>query len=157
MAGRRDIAEREVMMLNARWAHAEEAGDVGLLNTLLDDDFVAVGPTGSILDKSQWLARHESGMLRNHSFTVSDPTVRIVGNAAFVVESADQHATFGGDLACGRFRMTGIFERRRERWRLVALHLSAHAHHDVIKSRPRRPIPAARQRTPKAELQARSA
>src|SRR5439155_22876589 len=42
----------------ARWAAAEQRGDVAALDGCLAEDFVGVGPLGFTLARPDWLARH---------------------------------------------------------------------------------------------------
>ena len=46
----------------AAWTAAERDGDAAALDTLLTDEFTAVGPLGFILPKQAWLARHRPGV-----------------------------------------------------------------------------------------------
>ena len=43
-----------------RWAEAEVAQDVTVLDSLAHKDFILVGPLGFILDKTQWLDRYRN-------------------------------------------------------------------------------------------------
>ena len=67
------------------WARAELDGDVGSLEEVLADDFVAVGPRGFVLTREQWIARHETGSLRYRSFGLDEAEVRTYEDAAILV------------------------------------------------------------------------
>jgi ketosteroid isomerase-like protein len=75
----------ETSELAEDWARAELDGDVSSLGEILSDDFVAVGPRGFMLTKVQWIARHETGILRYGSFGLDEMQVRGFGHAAIVV------------------------------------------------------------------------
>ena len=77
-----------------------------------------------MLTKEQWLARYQSGDLRQDSFTWDDVRLRIYGDAAVATGRQTQQGTFQGHDIAGQFRVTQVFVRQGERWRLAALHLS---------------------------------
>ena len=52
---------REITDLLDRWSQAELNADVAALDAWLDRDFVAGGPLGFVLNKTEWLDRHRSG------------------------------------------------------------------------------------------------
>lgn len=49
--------------LGGDWAAADMRGDTSFLESVLADDFIAVGPRGFMLTKEQWLSHHASGSL----------------------------------------------------------------------------------------------
>ncbi|MEV8630061.1 nuclear transport factor 2 family protein [Streptosporangium sp. NPDC051023] len=116
--------ERDVLELVGHWAAAEGAGDAVALDGLLAADFVAVGPRGFVLEKEQWLARYRTDALRNTAFRFEHPQVRDYGDTAVVVGTQIQEATFQGNDAGGRFRVTLVAVRHGERWLVAGAHLS---------------------------------
>jgi uncharacterized protein (TIGR02246 family) len=115
---------QEVLELGQRWAEAELRADVATLDSLLDEEFVAVGPRGFVLTKDQWLERYRTGDLENTSFELKDPSVRQFGDTAVVVGSQIQQATHKGRDTSGRFTVTLVAVRRDDRWLIVALQMS---------------------------------
>jgi ketosteroid isomerase-like protein len=112
----------EVLDLVRRWAAAEEKNDAGLLDGLLADDFVGVGPFGFVLPRQQWLVRFDNG-LENRAFAVEDPQVRDYGTAAVVVGVQAQETSFQGNDNSGRFRLTLVAVRPADRWLVVGVHI----------------------------------
>jgi uncharacterized protein (TIGR02246 family) len=112
----------EVLDLVRRWAAAEQQNDAGLLEGLLADDFVGVGPAGFVLGRQQWLARFGNG-LENRAFAVEDPQVRDYGTAAVVVGVQAQETSFQGNDNSGRFRLTLIAVRPTDRWLVAGVHI----------------------------------
>lgn len=107
------------------WAAAERDGDTATLDTLLTDDFTAVGPLGFILPRQAWLARHRpDGGLRYDSFTLTEVQTRLLGDVAVVTARNDQPGTFQGNPIPEAVRATLILARGDGRWRLAAAHLS---------------------------------
>ena len=116
--------ESRLKELGAQWAHAELRGDTTVLESILADDFVAVGPRGFVLDKEQYLEPRRSGDLRIEAFAWSDVTVREYGAAAIAVGIQTQQAAYRGQDASGRFRVTHVAVRKAGRWQVVGLHIS---------------------------------
>lgn len=115
-------ASPEILDLVHRWADAEQGNDPGLLDGLLTDDFVGVGPVGFVITRDVWLGRFERG-LDNHAFRVADPQVRDYGNAAVVVGVLDQETLVKGTDSSGRFRVTLVAVRPGESWLIANVHL----------------------------------
>jgi ketosteroid isomerase-like protein len=114
--------------LGEEWAAAELRGDTAALERVLADDFVAVGPLGFMLDKEQWLSRHDSGNLTYESFEWDEVSVRVHGNAAVMIGRETARGRYeDGDVRReidDQFRVTLVFVEEQGRWLLLGLHLS---------------------------------
>ena len=80
----------------SEWASAERAGDTAKLETLLTEDFTAVGPLGFILPRQGWLARHRDGDLTYQTFTVDEIQARLLGEAAVVTARNNTRGSYRG-------------------------------------------------------------
>jgi ketosteroid isomerase-like protein len=118
------MSQDQIVDLGQRWAEAELGGDAEILESLLDADFVCVGPLGFILNKEQYVAGRRSGDLKQEAFSWQDVRVRVYGDAAIAVGSQVQKATFQGHDASGQFRATQVYVRKGHSWALASLHLS---------------------------------
>lgn len=105
-----------------RWAAAEQHNDAEGLDAVLADDFVGVGPFGFVLNREQWLKRFGDG-LENRAFAVEDPQVREYGAAAVVVGVLAQQTSFQGRDNSGRFRLTLVAVRPKDRWLIANVHI----------------------------------
>jgi ketosteroid isomerase-like protein len=114
----------ELEELGRRWAEAELARDLTVLDDLAHEDFILVGPLGFVIDKTQWLDRYRSGDLVTSSLQWRDTKARIFGDCAVVVGVHDQEAAYRGRPNNGQFRATHILVREGGTWRLVGMHLS---------------------------------
>jgi ketosteroid isomerase-like protein len=120
----RDHAEQQVARLADAWAAAEVRADTAFLERTLADDFIGVGPLGFMLNKQEWLARHQSGDLKYDALDLDEVTVRVYGEAAIVIGHQVQSAAYRGNSIPGQFRITLVFVYQQGQWRLASLHLS---------------------------------
>jgi hypothetical protein len=121
----REQAEQEVVRLADAWANAELRGDTTLLERILADDYIGIGPLGFMLTKQEWLARHETGDLKYESFNLDEVKVRVYNDAAVLIGRQVQNATYRGNSIPGQFRITLVFVHQQGQWQLVSLQLSS--------------------------------
>lgn len=116
--------ETEIKEIGARWAEAELAGDTKVLDELAAPDFRLVGPFGFILDRDQWLGRYRGGKLVNTALTWEDVEVRDFGTFAVATGMQVQETTYDGRPNNGKFRISHVFARAGDTWKLVHIQLS---------------------------------
>jgi ketosteroid isomerase-like protein len=116
--------EDHIQELGQEWTAAELQGDALALDEMLADDFVGIGPRGFMLTKEQWLARYQSGDLRQDSLTWDEVRMRVYGDAAVATGRQTQRGAFQGHAIAGQFRVTQVFVQQGGRWLLAALQLS---------------------------------
>jgi hypothetical protein len=116
--------DKAILDLGLQFAHAQEAGDLEALESLLTDDFKLVGPLGFVLDKHQWLGQYRSGALKIHSVRWEDVDVRDYANVAVAIGRYAQQAEYQGNPVPGLFRVTQIAVEQDGEWRIGGLHFS---------------------------------
>ncbi len=114
--------EQEVKQLADTWATAELQGNTALIEPLLADDFVGVGPLGFLLSKQEWLARHQSGDMKYTIHTLDEARVRAYNDAAIVIGRLTQQATYRGNPINVQMRTTLVFVHQHGQWQLAGLH-----------------------------------
>ena len=82
------VAEQAVRKLDNERIQAQIHADAAALERIYADDFIGVGPSGTVRTKAQVISDFTSGDLRFQSITTDDVQVRVYGNAA--VEKAAQ-------------------------------------------------------------------
>jgi ketosteroid isomerase-like protein len=111
--------------LVAKWGEAELAGDTATIDSLLDSDFVGIGPFGFTLTKQEWLQRHQSGDLKYQSLNLGDTSVRGFGDAALVIGVQDSVTVYQGNPAPGgKMRFTLVAVRQNDAWTIAGFQLS---------------------------------
>ena len=95
-----------------RFDNAELTADRAALEELIAEDFLSIGPKGFVLDKRQWIDRHDE--FTYQALEVSELDVREYGGAAVVRTVQRNKATYAGPSrsprACARSgsnRVTG--------------------------------------------------
>jgi ketosteroid isomerase-like protein len=117
--------EAEIRELERRWAAAEVAADLDVLDAVTCPSFRLVGPAGFVLDKEQWLERYRGGQLTTTRLALEDPQTRLRGDVAITIATQVIEATYAGHPAGGRFRVTQIAVREADgSWRYAGQHLS---------------------------------
>ena len=104
---------------------AQLAGDVAALDALIDDQLVFTGPDGMIYGKQDDLEAHRRGAIRITTLEPSDERVQDFGDIVVVTVRMEMRGSFNGAPFAGPFRYTRVWQRREQRWRIVAGHVSA--------------------------------
>src|SRR4051812_31362015 len=120
-------ASEQIHDLGARWIDAELAADVTTLGSLTVDGFRLVGPFGFVLDKEQWLDRYRSGDFSTSVLTWRDVDLRVFGDTVVTIGTQTQEAAYRGAAVNGEFRISHLFVRDGDRWRIANIQLSLSA------------------------------
>jgi len=118
----REHSEQEVAQLAGTWATAELERNTALLEKLLADDFVGVGPLGFLLTKQEWLGRQRSGDMTYTVHALDEVKVHAYDEAAIVIGRLTQEATYRGNPMNTHMRTTLVFVHQDEHWHLAGLH-----------------------------------
>jgi hypothetical protein len=101
---------------------AELHADTAALGELLTDDFLSIGPKGFVLDKRQWIERHQQ--FRYVTLDVSEVDVRCYDGAAIVRNVQHNTATYRDEHVDLRVRVGQTWVRDGARWRLAGIQFS---------------------------------
>lgn len=113
----------DVMAAQHRFDDAERTDDRTALGELIHEDFVSIGPKGFLMDKAQWIARHD--FFAYHELAVSDEDVRVFGDAAIVRDIQRNHATSSGHEVRVNTRVSQTWVRTEGTWRLAGIQFSS--------------------------------
>lgn len=114
----------EVLTVVRHWAAAEGHNDAGLLDDVLAEHFVGIGPVGFVLPRDMWLGRYARG-LENRSFELEDLRVHDYGTTAVVVGVLHQDTLVKGTEKSGRFRVSLTAVQQHDRWLIASVHIGA--------------------------------
>jgi uncharacterized protein (TIGR02246 family) len=120
---RRNV-EQAIRLLDSERIQAQVHADATALDRIYADDFVGVGPSGTVRTKPQVIADFTSGDLKFQSITTGEVQVRVYGNTAVETGRSTMIGQDKGKDVPRDTRFTRVWVNQRGRWRLVANHYS---------------------------------
>jgi hypothetical protein len=120
-----DLSESSLRAREAALRQAQLTSDVGVLDRLVDEELVFIGPNGAVYGKADDLGGHRRGVIRITRLDPSEERIRIFGKVAVVSVRMEMSGTFEGSAFAGPFRYTRVWCARADGWRIVAGHVSA--------------------------------
>jgi ketosteroid isomerase-like protein len=121
--------EQLIRKLDDERIHAQIHADAAELKRIYADDFIGVGPSGTVRTKPEVIADFTSGELKFQSITTDDVQVRVYGNAAVETGRSTMEGQDKGKTVPHDTRFTRVWIRQQGQWRLVANHYSSTASH----------------------------
>jgi uncharacterized protein (TIGR02246 family) len=116
--------EQAIRQLDRERIQAQISADAPALDRLYADDFLGVGPSGTVRTKAQVIADFTSGELKFQTITTDEVQVRIYGNTAVETGRSTMNGQDKGKAVPRDTRFTRVWVKQEGRWRLVANHYS---------------------------------
>ena len=117
-------AKRGVRQQDQERIHAQVAADTVALRRIYADDFLGIGPTGVVRNKSDVVADFTSHALTYQSITTDEVLVRVYGNTAVETGRSTMVGQDRGKIVPRDNRFTRVWVMKDGRWQLVANHYS---------------------------------
>ena len=117
--------ERLICKLDEERIQAQIHADAVALDRLYADDFIGVGPSGTVRTKPQVLADFTSGRLKFQSITTEGVEVRVYGNTAVETGRSTMNGEDESKTVPQETRFTRVWVKQQGHWRLVANHYSS--------------------------------
>ena len=114
----------EIRKLDRERIQAQVNADAVALDRIYADDFIGIGPSGTLRTKKDVLADFTSGSLKFQSITTDDVQIRVYGNAAVETGLSTMKGQDAGTVVPEENRFTRVWIRQGGRWRLVSNHYS---------------------------------
>ena len=111
--------EKQVAALSEKHRLAAIKGDTEVLDAVLADDWVVVGPTGFVETKRQQEKKIKDKSLVFAAIDPKEVKVRVHGDAAIVMGLYHIKATLNKRTVDGVFRNTEVFTKQAGTWRCV--------------------------------------
>ena len=116
--------EQAIRQVDHERIQAQIDANAMVLNRIYADDFIGIGPSGTVRNKAQVISDFTSGDLKFQSITTDDVRVRIYGNTAVETGRSTMIGQDKGKVVPRDNRFTRVWVKQVGRWRLVANHYS---------------------------------
>jgi len=120
----RRSVEQVIRQLDRERIQAQIHADRVALERIYADDFIGIGPSGTVRTKPQVLADFTSHDLKFQSITTDDVRIRVYGNTVVETGRSTMVGQDKGRVVPRDNRFTRVWVRRQGRWRIVANHYS---------------------------------
>jgi len=120
----RRSVEQVIRQLDHERIQAQIDADRVALDRIYADDFIGIGPSGTVRTKPQVLADFTSHDLNFQSITTAEVRIRVYGNTVVETGRSTMVGRDKGKVVPRDNRFTRVWVRRQGRWRLVANHYS---------------------------------
>jgi hypothetical protein len=116
--------EQVIKQLDHERIQAQIGANVVALDRIYADDFIGIGPSGTVRTKPQVISDFTSGSLKYQSIITEDVLVRVYGNTAVETGRSTMIGQDKGKAVPRDNRFTRVWIKEVGRWLLVANHYS---------------------------------
>ena len=120
----RSSVEQAIRQLDRERIQAQIGADAVALDRIYSNDFIGVGPSGTVRTKAQVISDFTSGDLKFQSITTDEVQVRVYENTAVETGLSTMVGQDKGKAVPRDTRFTRVWVKQQGRWRLVANHYS---------------------------------
>jgi len=120
----RTSVEEIIRKLDNERIQAQIHADATALDRIYADDFIGVGPSGTVRTKPQVISDFTSGNLKFQSITTDEVQVRVYENTAVETGLSTMTGQDKGKTVPRDTRFTRVWVKQQGRWRLVSNHYS---------------------------------
>jgi uncharacterized protein (TIGR02246 family) len=120
----RSTIEQAIKRLDDERIQAQVGADASALDRIYADDFIGVGPSGTVRTKKQVISDFTSGTLKFQSITTDEVQVRVYDNTAVETGLSTMDGKDKGKSVPRNTRFTRVWVKQQGHWRLVANHYS---------------------------------
>ena len=120
----RDKTEEELIALSNEWDLAMVRNDADAIGRYMADDWMIVGPDGSMSDKTTFLGLVKSGALTHDVMESEDFRIRNYGSTAVVLARGVSGGRYHGQAFREVEQSSNVFVKQQGQWKCVLTHLS---------------------------------
>jgi hypothetical protein len=120
LAKEKEAKQEDLINLEKETARAMQSNNGSLFRRIYDDDFVAILPSGQVLDKTRWIATIEDSSTTYKSFLATDIRVRMFEETAVVTCLWSSHGTNNGHAFFRQLRVTHVYVFGQRGWQAIA-------------------------------------
>ncbi len=112
--------EQSIKAMTEQLNQAALKGDIATYDKLLADDYISIGILGGTSSKAELLENFKSGKLKFEAIDVSDMKVRVYGDAALAISTANVKGHLGATDISGQYRSVRVWVKRKGQWQSVS-------------------------------------
>ena len=120
----RTSVDQAIRQLDNERIQAQIHADAKALDRIYAEDFIGVGPSGTVRTKPQVLSDFTAGSLKFQSITTDEVQVRVYENTAVETGLSIMIGQDKGKAVPRDNRFTRVWVKQKGQWRLVANHYS---------------------------------
>ena len=120
----RSSVEQAIRRVDKERIQAQIGANAAALDRIYADDFIGVGPSGTVRTKPQVIKDFTSGELKFQSITTDEVQVRVYEKTAVETGLSTMVGQDKGKAVPRDTRFTRVWVKQQGRWRLVANHYS---------------------------------
>jgi uncharacterized protein (TIGR02246 family) len=124
--------EQAIRQVDKERIQAQISADAVALDRIYADDFIGVGPSGTVRTKAQVISDFTSGSLKFQSITTAEVQVRVYENTAVETGLSTMSGQDKGKAVPRDTRFTRVWVKQQGQWRLVANHYSLRMTQDKV-------------------------
>src|SRR5437868_7183235 len=121
----RSSVEQAIRQLDNERIQAQIGADAVTLDRIYADDFIGVGPSGTVRTKPGVISDFTSGHLKFQSIITHEVQVHVYGNTVVETGLSTMVGQDKGKAVPRDTRFTRVWVKQQGRWRLVANHYSS--------------------------------
>ena len=121
----RSSVEQAIRQLDRERIQAQIGADAVALDRIYAEDFIGVGPSGTVRTKAQVISDFTAGDLKFQSITTDEVQVRVYENTAVETGLSTMVGQDKGKAVPRDTRFTRVWVKQQGHWRLVANHYSS--------------------------------
>ncbi len=112
--------EQSIKALTEQLRQASLKGDAATYDKLLADDYISTNIFGATSTKAQVLENMKSGKVKFEAIDFSDMKVKVYGDTALVISTANVKGHFGDTEISGQWRIVRVWVKRKGQWQTVS-------------------------------------
>src|SRR5687768_12400875 len=116
--------DQTIRQVDGERIQAQLGADRVAFNRIYADDFIGIGPSGTVRTKPQVISDFTSGGLKFQSITTDDVQVRVYGNTAVETGRSTMIGQDKNKVVPRDNRFTRVWVKLHGNWKLVANHYS---------------------------------
>jgi uncharacterized protein (TIGR02246 family) len=116
---------KAIRQLDNERIQAQIGADAAALDRIYAEDFIGVGPSGTVRTKPQVISDFTSGALKFQSITTDEVQVRVYENTAVETGLSTMIGQDKGNAVPRDTRFTRVWVKQQGQWQLVANHYSS--------------------------------